>query len=57
MLTLHGYLEVCVPTEEGSPVFVGLTGAVVITVMGEQWLETRTGQTGLSIQVSGDCLV
>lgn len=53
---LPGYLEVCVPTEEESLFFGGLTGAVLITVMGAQWLETRTGQTGLT-QVSGDCLL
>lgn len=41
----------------GVLVFVGLTGAVLITVMGAQCLETRTGQTGLGTQVSGDCLV
>lgn len=57
MLMLPGWLEVCVPSEEGSLVFVGLTVAVLITVMGAQCLETRTGQTGLGTQVSGDCLV
>lgn len=51
------WLEVCVPTEEESLVFAGLTGAVLITVMGAQWLETRTGQTDLSTPISGGCLL
>lgn len=57
IVVLPGCLEVCVPTEEESLVFAGLTGAVLITVMGTQWLETRTDQTGLSTCISGDCLL
>lgn len=45
------------PTEEESLVFAGLTGAVLITAMGAQWLETRTGQTDLSTPISGGCLL
>lgn len=45
------------PTEEESLVFACLTGALLITVMGTQWLETRPGQTGFSTCISGDCLL
>lgn len=36
IIVLPGNLEVCVPAEEESLVFAGLTGAVLITVMGAQ---------------------
>lgn len=52
---LPGYLEVCVPTEEESLVFAGLTCAVLITAVRNQDRSNWFEHTGLR-RLSSTCI-